>query len=57
MDMKFSSKIDPIITRYLTLKKTLGRQCLNYHAILKELDTYLSTTGEDLTAENFLTWC
>jgi len=54
---EFTSAIGPIITRYVTLKRTLG---LSFHVqrqLLSQLDRYLAALGaSDLTAVSFSEW-
>src|SRR5262249_14305961 len=60
MKTNFSSTIGPVIHRYVTLKRSLGRRYNKEIGILSSLDRFLSTTSNspnDLTAETFLQWC
>jgi len=52
-----SSVLAPIITRYLELKRALGRHYRTESGILKHLDAFLVGQGGDLTAETFALWC
>lgn len=53
----FLSVLGPTITRYLALKRALGRCYAVERDVLKSLDRFLTTEGADLTAESFPRWC
>lgn len=53
----FSSRLGPFITRYLRLKRALGRRYASEGAILAHLDRFLAHKKIDLTAETFALWC
>lgn len=52
----FTSVLGPSIASYLQLKEALGRQYAAERAILRALDTFLSTAQADLTADTFAAW-
>lgn len=55
----FVSPIAPIVTRFLGLKRALGRGYAREEAILRTLDTFLAAAGPgpaDLTAATFAAW-
>ena len=53
----FTSPIGPLITRYLAVKRALGRHAVSMAYILGYLDRFLvSCHGADLTRETFNTW-
>jgi integrase/recombinase XerD len=56
MNNNFSSVLAPTIARYLSLKESLGRIYKVERIVLTHLDTFLSTTGQDLTSESFQAW-
>lgn len=51
------SVLGPTITDYVTLKQALGRRFAVESHLLSHLDTFLSRTDSDLTAESFAAWC
>jgi integrase/recombinase XerD len=53
----FLSALGPTITRYLALKRALGRRYAVEYNVLKSLDAFLTTEGAALTAESFTRWC
>jgi integrase len=53
----FSSVLNPVIASYINLKQALGRDYAGERRILASLDTFLATTGSDLTADSFGCWC
>jgi integrase len=53
----FLSALGPTITRYLALKRALGRRYAVERDVLKSLDTFLKIEGADLTADSFTRWC
>lgn len=53
----FLSVLGPTITRYLALKRALGRRYDLERDVLKSLDRFLKTEGTDLTADRFSRWC
>jgi site-specific recombinase XerD len=53
----FTSPIGPLITRYLALKRALGRRAVSMAYILRHLDRFLvSCQAADLTRESFSAW-
>jgi integrase len=53
----FQSAIGPLITRYLAVKRALGRHAVAIAYILRALDRFLvSCSGSDLTRETFNVW-
>jgi len=53
----FLSPIAPLLTRYLALKRALGRQALDTSHIQGYLDHFLvSCRAADLTRETFAAW-
>ena len=53
----FTSPIAPLITRYLAIKRALGRRAVSLAYILRYLDRFLSSCGAaDLTRESFRAW-
>jgi integrase/recombinase XerD len=52
----FTSVLGPSIASYLQLKEALGRQYAAERAILRALDTFLTTAQADLTADTFAAW-
>ena len=55
----FTSKLGPLIDRYLTMKEALGRRYGTERAIFRHLDRFLATEAEhhgQLTAESFSRW-
>jgi integrase/recombinase XerD len=52
----FSSSISSIITRYIELKKALGRKFEAEYKVLKYLDSFLYTIQKDLDGETFAAW-
>jgi integrase/recombinase XerD len=56
-DETFHSAIGPLITRYLTIKRALGRRAVSIAYILRRLDRFLVSNGAtDLTREIFTAW-
>jgi len=56
----FSSPVGPAISRYLALKKALGRKYINETNILRHLDQFLVRDKQHvspLTAASFSAWC
>jgi integrase/recombinase XerD len=53
----FVSSIGEIITKYITLKQSLGRKYLTEYKILRDLDSFLYKYQSNLTAESFAAWC
>jgi len=47
----------PHIERYLALKQALGRKYDGVRRVLVHLDQFVTTHGDDLTAETFGGWC
>jgi integrase len=56
-DRAFISVLGPALTRYLALKRALGRRYDVERRVLESLDTFLTTQGSDLTADTFVRWC
>jgi integrase/recombinase XerD len=53
----FTSPIGPLITRYLAMKRALGRRAVSMAYIFRYLDRFLvSSHAVDLTRETFLAW-
>jgi len=53
----FQSAIGPLITRYLTIKRALGRHAVSMAYILRGLDRFLVSYGaSDLAGETFTAW-
>jgi integrase/recombinase XerD len=52
-----TSRLGPFITRYLALKRALGRRYAAEGATLAHLDRFLARYEVDLTAETFSLWC
>jgi integrase/recombinase XerD len=53
----FTSPIGPLLTRYLALKRALGRRAVSMAYILRYLDRFLvSCHAADLTRETFTAW-
>lgn len=53
----FTSPIGPLLTRYLAVKRTLGRRAVTMAYILWRLDRFLvSCHADDLTRETFTAW-
>jgi integrase/recombinase XerD len=53
----FTSPIAPLITRYLAVKRALGRRAVSLAYILRYLDRFLISYGAaDLTRESFRAW-
>jgi integrase/recombinase XerD len=53
----FASSLGPVITRYLALKRALGREYRREGDIFAALDRFLADRQADLTAATFATWC
>jgi integrase len=51
-----TSRLAPSIDAYLRMKEALGRQFATERAILRALDTFLTSIDADLTAETFAAW-
>ena len=56
-DRGFVSVMGPTITRYLALKRALGRRYDGEQRVLESLDPFLTRQGADLTADTFARWC
>jgi integrase len=56
-DQAFVSILGPTATRYLALKRALGRRYDTEQRVLELLDIFLATEGSDLTADTFARWC
>jgi len=57
VDETFQSAIGPLIARYLTIKRALGRRAVSMAYILRSLDRFLVSSGaSDLTRETFTAW-
>lgn len=56
-DQAFFSLLGPTATRYLALKRALGRRYNSEQRVLELLDIFLATEGSDLTADTFARWC
>ena len=56
-DALFVSVIGPTIARYLALKEALGRKFASERYILSHLDSFLVSSGLDLTAPSYAEWC
>ncbi len=56
-DRAFVSVLGPTVTRYLALKRALGRRYDAERRVLESLDTFLTTQGADLAADTFAQWC
>jgi integrase/recombinase XerD len=55
--MAFTSPIGPLITRYLAMKRALGRSAVTMAYTLRYIDRFLtSCRAADLTRETFATW-
>ncbi len=52
----FSLPIGPVISRYLALKRSLGRKFEVEYGVLKHLDAFLAASQSDLTAASFAGW-
>ena len=53
----FTSPIAPLITRYLAMKRALGRSAVTLAYTLRYLDRFLvSRHAADLTRETFMAW-
>ncbi len=52
----FTSRLAAVITSYLTLKQALGRGFPTERAILRALDSFLTSRQADLTMETFAAW-
>src|SRR4051812_9445492 len=53
----FTSSIGPLITRYLAMKRALGRRSVQTAYVFQYLDRFLvSCHASDLTRETFLAW-
>jgi integrase len=52
----FSSVLGPFVTRYLMLKRTLGRGYATERDVLQHLDAFLAATSSDLSPESFAHW-
>ncbi len=56
--LKFASVLGPLITRYLDLKRALGRRADNLQYVLARFDRFLaSCNANDLNQETFAAWC
>ena len=56
-DPTFASALGPTATRYVALKRALGRRYDLERRVLQSVDSFLTTQGSDLTAETFTDWC
>ncbi len=56
MNDNFVSVLAPIIGRYLSLKRALGRRYNVEGSVLAHLDTFLAAAGADLTSTTFQRW-
>jgi hypothetical protein len=53
----FSSPIASLITRYLAVKRALGRRAVSLAYTLRYLDRFLASSGSaDLTSDSFRSW-
>ncbi len=52
----FASILGPLIQRYLSLKKALGRQYVSERAVFRHLDGFLGASNADLTPESYMAW-
>ncbi len=56
--VEFASVLAPLITRYLDLKRALGRRANTLPYVLARLDRFLaSRNAKDLNQETFAAWC
>ncbi len=56
--VEFASVLAPLITRYLDLKRALGRRADSLPYVLARLDRFLaSRNAKDLNQETFAAWC
>jgi len=55
----YRSQLGPIIDRFISVKRALGRRYTKEQAVLAHLDHFLAARGQDpeLTAETFSQWC
>ena len=56
-DRAFLSAVGPTASRYLALKRALGRRYAVERRVLESLDVFLTTERSDLTADSFARWC
>jgi integrase/recombinase XerD len=56
-DRAFASALGPTLTRFLALKRALGRRYAVEQCVLESLDAFLTTQDSDLTADTFVRWC
>ena len=56
-DTRFASVTGPTMARYLALKEALGRKFSSDRYILSRLDSFLASSGTDLTAQSWIKWC
>lgn len=56
-DQTFTSALGPTATRYVALKRALGRRYDLERRVLQSLDSFLTIQGADLTADTFTGWC
>lgn len=57
---RFNSALGPTISRYLALKRALGRRYAAESDVFRHLDRFLATANRansDLTADTFIDWC
>jgi len=52
----FTSPIGPLITRYLAMKRALGRSAVTMAYNLRYIDRFLASRHADLTRETFTAW-
>lgn len=56
--VQFASVLGPVITRYLNLKRALGRRADDLQYILAQFDRFLAfCSAKDLDQETFAAWC
>jgi len=56
-EQTFTSALGPIATRYVALKRALGRRYDLERGVLQSVDSFLTIQGADLTAATFTGWC
>ena len=56
-DRAFLSAVGPTASRYLALKRALGRRYAVERRVLESLDVFLTTERSDLSADSFARWC
>lgn len=57
MDHTFTSALGPAATRYMALKRALGRRYDSERDVLQSVDSFLTIQGDDLTTDTFTGWC